>query len=693
VSVLVLLGLIVCVFLLTGGLFSDVVNRVPFLKSAKAFVGISEKPLFVAEPQNMQPPAPPHEMRQAMAMLPELPAPWKRSGVMAVRVEATSDGARSASAGSPDKALGFVLDDFGATWTYRASYESDKNRVDVTIADAGTPEAAFGIWRALQPKGGKNLSIGRGGWHSDTPLRLAFWAGRYFTHIAGRTQSTTEAVDTVGRAIASIQIAYGGPFWAEAVLPREGQVEGSLRYEVKRPLGLDELSDCWLADYAEGVTIGVMHPADGQRMLATLRERFSRVDSSSTRPAGDAAAHNEALLESSGTLAKGTADTAVAHQSEPLAAGAVTGRMGDKLLTAFEAGPYVFVVLGGADHAEKIAGTAKMLHDRWSGAHGAIAQVSSPSNDAKPPAAHAKSASGGAKFAEVGGNIVAPTKIERFTDNLYEKIDGREGQFRAYHFVELRFGQYVDTRAQQAFDVYIYDIAEPVNAMGIYMTERSTGAESLEIGREGYVSGSNVYFWKGKYYVNVLGPAEGGAAGLAASRQIALAIAESIADTGGTMWAEELLPKEDRVPNSFKYRATSALSYDFLEHMYLADYKTIGKAYTMFVMKTASPAAGRELFKKLAEATAKYDKIVSREPSEDGETMVSDSLGIFAVAFNKGVFLGGVVECDDQELAVKRAAALRASMPKDAAGEPESPAASQPAESGKDAKKGDNNEH
>lgn len=265
----------------------------------------------------------------------------------------------------------------------------------------------------------------------------------------------------------------------------------------------------------------------------------------------------------------------------------------------------------------------------------------------------------GARFPEVGGDIVAPARIDRYTDNLYEKIDGREGQFRSFHFVELRVGQYLDTRKQQAFEAFLYDMAEPVNAMGIYSSERSEDAEPLAVGNEGYVSGENAYFWQSKYYVNVLGPADAGAEAAETARKIAAAISATIPEDKTSFWADELLPKADRLPNTFKFRATSALGYEFLENMYLADYETGGKKYSMFAMKAGDAAAAKVLFDKLAEATAKYDKVVLRQPSAGGETLIGESLGIYSVAFCRGPYLAGVVECEDQALATKQADALR----------------------------------
>jgi len=298
-----------------------------------------------------------------------------------------------------------------------------------------------------------------------------------------------------------------------------------------------------------------------------------------------------------------------------------------------------------------------------------IPQQTAPASSAAsaasvPAAAPVAAVAGRARFVDPGdAEILAPIEIERYTDNLYEKIDGREGQFRAFHFVELRFGRYADTRHEQTFDVYLYDMAEPANALGIYASERSGDVQAIDLGRGGYASGTSVYFWKGKFYVYVLGPVEGDETAARTAERIAAAVAATIADDGKPFWAEALLPGKERIPSSLSYRATSALGYDFLERMFLADYKSGEQPYQLYVLKTDSPVAARELFNRFAEATAKYDTVLARDDSSGSENIVSETLGIYSVAFCKGSYFGGVIECENRALAEERATAFRKSLP------------------------------
>lgn len=268
-------------------------------------------------------------------------------------------------------------------------------------------------------------------------------------------------------------------------------------------------------------------------------------------------------------------------------------------------------------------------------------------------------AAGKARFAEVDDPaIMAPTEIERYAENLYEKINGKEGMFREFNVVDLRFGQYVNVRTQETFDVYVYDMARPVNAMGIFMKEFPPSPPKVDIGRKGYRSGYSIYFWKGPYYVNVLAPTEGNDQTQAAATRVAEAIAVTIADEGKSFWAEDLLAADEQVADSFRYIATGGLGFEFIKRLFLAEYKTGEMEYELFLHRSESAGEAAKLFEQFVEETQKYDTILSNEKSENGAIVAADVLGIYTVAFYEGSVFGGATECEDLELARKKAGEL-----------------------------------
>lgn len=707
-------------FLLTGGLLEEAVEGSSVLSGIRNLYGISKEPLFVAREENLQPPAPPHEIRTAQAMLPVAGDALKRAEVAALAVrpgeEHTLPGVESERLSS----LWEAASAYDARWMYTARYEVPEAEgmttpvgevARVFTFDMGDPACAFGIWRARRPSGGERASLGRDGWRgtlAEEGIRVwTFWSGRYYTEVWRTGLPGQEVIETpsgesmhVGNTLsataARLQLTYGGPFWADRVLPGEDRVADSFRYVRKNALGLDELSECWLADYAGEVTLAVMQPRGMQRdkLLSALRERVRTggVDGGGEDGlAGESAAYGgaeqsygeesyeEAASAYDGAEGGDTAEGYGAEGQDEYGGGygaaaesategadgastlrswaasveteAVVGRMGDRLIAAYTTPDYVFVVTG--EDPSRMTALAEATYERWGAPRFESGQLMARAGE--------EGQAGQARFAEVpGGRILAPTSTERYADNVYEKINGKEGAFRAFHFRELRFGRYAVAGSQDAYDVYIYDMAEPVNAFGMYMSERSYTAEPVELGRAGYVSGSSAFFWKSKYYVNVLGPPEDSPDKTETAVQIARAIEETIADDGEPFWAQEVLPEAERVPDSLAYQATSALTFEFLEGIFIATYENeAGVEYQMFVGRYASPEEADGIFSRYAEAVAEYDTVVSEESGEGFRQIVTESAGFYTSAFVSGEYFAGVTETDDPDVAVGRSGMFR----------------------------------
>ena len=677
-ALLVLTLLIAGLFLLTSGLLGGKIDESRPAVAARKMLGITDQaPLFTVRAENRPPAGPPHAVRVAGTLLPVLSDPWQRGAV-----QATTQPAAAAAPGEADALLA-ALEHFDPRALYAAAYKAADARVQARIVDAGDPPDAFGLARLRRPKDARKLNLGREGWMAADGSRLGFWAGRYYTELAAE-KLEPQAFEQLARQLGAAQVVYGGPFWAEPVLPAEGRTAESFRFVRRAGLGLAGLDECWLADYQDGTTIAVARPAKPATLMDAVRKAFESApaanaeqsESAEVQPASEEeSADSSEQAHRGGETGEGSVTAESTEQaygdhagSEPggtasqpataLPAGGVAGRIGDRFAAALIAGPYVFVIV--SPKAEAIGPQAAALGERFKDTgREPRTIVAGPTPDAAGPVA----AGGSARFPDVPGTrLIRPTRIERYAENLYEKIDGKEGIFRDFGIIDLRFGQYADPDRQQSYDLYVYDMAEPANALGIYMMERPETAAPVQLGRGAYNSGTSVFFWKGQYYVNVLGPA-GDASVLETSSKLAAAVADTIADDGRPFWAEELLPKEEQAPHSLAYRANNGLGFAFIKQMFTARYAVGEQTYQMFIVKAADAAAARQLYDRYADATGKLDKVVSNEPSPGGATMVIDSAGQFGCAFCRGLYFGGVTRADDQQLALDRAVRLRDKLP------------------------------
>ncbi len=252
-----------------------------------------------------------------------------------------------------------------------------------------------------------------------------------------------------------------------------------------------------------------------------------------------------------------------------------------------------------------------------------------------------------------------PTGLRVYTpEDLWEKINGRADLYLAFHMVRMVFGTYSDSRDPGKFiDVYWYDMGMPDNAFGIYRAEMSSEPRSVDVGREGYATPGGVFFWKGGSYVRVEasdGSEELAAVALAAAR----AVAQVVPDADRRLWADDLLPAENRVAGSFGYEATDAFSLDFLNDVFRAEYRAGDVAYTTFVHRAKDEASARATFDAYAAFFQEHGRLVKRETREGFDLVVGEVGGVVDAVVVVKNYLGGVSETGDAALAEEKVVAF-----------------------------------
>ncbi len=259
-----------------------------------------------------------------------------------------------------------------------------------------------------------------------------------------------------------------------------------------------------------------------------------------------------------------------------------------------------------------------------------------------------------------GGAWSAPQQISTYNPgNLWEKIDGRAEQYLAFEFERLIFGTYrLAADPGSAIDCFIYEMRDPLKAYGIYQAERSGHPQELKVGKEGYRGKGTIFFIKGKAYVQLIA-AEDAKVADEQSMQLAEAIAASIKDEGGGNWAEDVLPKQDLVAGSFSYQPKNAFNLDFLNDVFAAEYEAGDVHMVLFVHRAEDPAAAKKLFEEYAEYVPKQGKVVEKQDSPGGETLIADFSGEYDIIFYKGRYFAGANAASNLPAAKKRIGELR----------------------------------
>jgi hypothetical protein len=158
-------------------------------------------------------------------------------------------------------------------------------------------------------------------------------------------------------------------------------------------------------------------------------------------------------------------------------------------------------------------------------------------------------------------------------DNLWEFIDGAAEQFLSYGFQELLVCDLSDGKVTMT--VHIYTMGNPLNAFGIYRSERSGDCQLLAIGAEAVVLPPyQCLMLKGSNYVKV--EAFEGEITQILGSALLKSIADALPGTDGFPDVFGIFPKENRIPHSEGFIRESFLGLSELRECVFVSYQMSG---------------------------------------------------------------------------------------------------------------------
>ncbi len=587
--------------------------------------------------------------------------------------------------------LATAAETYQAKQAIAAEYDVGGTTVRAIALETPAPQWAFGLCGARRPADARQIAFGGDidGWQTDR--RGAFWAGRFYVEVAmddtpagqadpaaandatseipsgaasasnasvsgtpsnmvaasdaPTSQTPTDAVSALLAQLAGVQVAYGRPFEAEALLPTEGLDAASLRFVAERPLGVDALAPAFVADYDGRVEVAI---AVAGSTGAAERMQTAVVESLATPPAGETDEPQDIEGEPDYTDEE-SYGTDAAEESQPALTddnGIARGTLPDGRTVMVRAMDRYLVAVA-APQAEPAATL--------------LAQIQPPQVVGQTMLASAPQRKAGGLLPVLAEpDLAGPGEVRTFgPDTLYEKINGKAQLYHSYNFAELLFTTYA-AGEDAGIDLYVYDMGQPDNAFGIYRTEQGDGGEPADVGRNGYLSGSSVFFWKGKYYVNLLAAgvepgheSEGG--DNSDLREIALKLARAVADAlpeaDQSLWADKVLPAENRVPDTFEFRKSDVFGLSFLHDVFTAQYAIGDGELTLFVMRNDNPQQAAETFEQYKAFAGRYGKVLDVAEIDGATVMTSESIGTYDVIFVKDTYLGGATAAEDLQTA------------------------------------------
>ena len=194
-----------------------------------------------------------------------------------------------------------------------------------------------------------------------------------------------------------------------------------------------------------------------------------------------------------------------------------------------------------------------------------------------------------------------------YPETLFEYINGAAEVYLTYSFEELGALTY-DKGEKQSLTIDIYRHKDLPNGFGIYGAERPPETDFLSIGTQGYYAKGILNFFKGPYYVKVMGYYLGDD-DESTLKSIATEVAGKLQGEEGFPKMLSVFPEEGKVANSEKFIAKYFLGHGFLHTAYQASYDLDGQKLDVFIIEA----------KDAAEATEMLDKYFELVKSKDGK--------------------------------------------------------------------------
>ncbi|MFC1619743.1 DUF6599 family protein [Candidatus Neomarinimicrobiota bacterium] len=239
----------------------------------------------------------------------------------------------------------------------------------------------------------------------------------------------------------------------------------------------------------------------------------------------------------------------------------------------------------------------------------------------------------------------SPRHIERYTpDDVFNYINGASEFYLSYGFQELWTAEYTGS-SESSLMVEVYRHQTPVDAFGIYTQERSSFADIVEVGIQGYCEAPILNFLKGSWYVKINGYGE-----QAMDPDNLQVMAHAIADQlgGPESWPAILaaFPEAGKMENSETYVAKDYLGYSFFPSAFQCEYTSAAGDFRIFIIDCGVSSARREVLEQYQPLTVSNTKI------DEGRYMISDPYhGLIALQWT-GSYIWGVLDTDDEELAI-----------------------------------------
>lgn len=185
-----------------------------------------------------------------------------------------------------------------------------------------------------------------------------------------------------------------------------------------------------------------------------------------------------------------------------------------------------------------------------------------------------------------------------YSDNLWEYINGAADNFISYGFQTLKCCDI--SKDGLIVTLNIYDMDAPINAFGIFNSERDPEEESLDIGAESVILPPyQCLMLKGLYYIKI--DVYEGEITQVNGRELLKAVAQALPGDDKLPGELNMLPLQNKISGSEDFIKQDFLGLKVLENCLFAEYKKKDTEYKIFWIILEKNQSCEDVWKKFVE--------------------------------------------------------------------------------------------
>jgi hypothetical protein len=140
----------------------------------------------------------------------------------------------------------------GMTFVTFSKADDPARFIDVFLYDMTTPLGAFGVYSVERSPGSEAIATGDGGYRARADL--FFRKGQYYASIltSGPDEEVQKAASALADTLAKRLKGKPAEIWGFAMLPAKNRVDDTVQYVMVDALGLDFLTNAFMAQYRDG---------------------------------------------------------------------------------------------------------------------------------------------------------------------------------------------------------------------------------------------------------------------------------------------------------------------------------------------------------------------------------------------------------------------------------------------------------